>query len=247
MFKDKVVIITGGARGVGFAAARKMLENHAKVIIFDKNQEKTEKSVQELKKMNEAFEIAGMWPNLRDYQSVYDAIHEVADKYGRIDILVSNAGITGMGDFYSYTPEYFNEVMGVNLFGGFNCAHSVAPIMKEQGGGVIVFTSSNTAFFGTSGGCAYPVSKAAVNALVRNLGRELAKDQIRVVGVAPGLVDTDMVAGISDEVRQMVAGRNPQGRFGTADENADVILFLASDAAKRITAITVPVAGGGMD
>ncbi|HIS44068.1 MAG TPA: SDR family oxidoreductase [Candidatus Scatomorpha merdigallinarum] len=247
MFKDKIAVVTGGTRGIGFAVAEKLLPQGAKVVLFGSKQETVDSALDSLRAAYPGSEVSGMWPELRNYESVSSAMHEIAGKYGRIDMLVCCAGITGMGNFYDYTPEYFERVVGLNLFGTFNCAHSVAPIMKEAGGGVMLFSSSNTAMWGTASGCAYPVSKCCINALARNLGRELAKDNIRVNAVAPGLVDTDMVGPISQEVKDMVAARNPQGRFAPAEEVAKVYMFMLSDDSSRVTSETLPAAGGGMD
>lgn len=247
MFENKVVVITGGTRGIGYAVAEKMLEQKATVVLFGSKQETVDTAVNSLKAKYAASAVSGMWPDLCDYESVKVSMHEIADKYGRIDVLICCAGITGMGSFYDYTPEYFERVVSVNLFGTFNCAHVVAPIMKAQGGGVMLFSSSNTAMWGTASGCAYPVSKCCINALARNLGRELAPDNIRINAVAPGLVETDMVGPISQEVKDMVAARNPQRRFASAEEVARSYMFLAGEEASRIAAVTLPVAGGGMD
>lgn len=247
MFQNKIVVVTGGTRGIGYAVAEKLLERNAAVILFGTRQETVEAAVGSLKDRYPSGVVSGMWPDLRNYESVQAAMEQIAGQYGRIDILICCAGITGMGSFYDYTPEYFERVVGVNLFGTFNCAHAAAPIMRDNGGGVMLFSSSNTAMWGTASGCAYPVSKCCINALARNLGRELAKDNIRVNAVAPGLVDTDMVGPISQKIKEMVAARNPQGRFAPAEEVAKAYVFLAGEEASRITAITLPVAGGGMD
>lgn len=247
MFKDKVAFVTGGSSGIGFAICRMFLKNHATVVLCGSCQETADAAVAKLLEEDPAYPVLGMGFDVREYDKMKEAVEKAAALYGHIDIMVSNAGVSGMGKFYDYTPQYFERVVGVNLFGSFNAAHTVAPIMKAQGGGVIIMTSSNTGDYGTASGCAYPVSKAGVTGLIRNLGRELAKDNIRVVGVGPSLVETRMTAGITPEVKAIVAANNPQGRFVQPEEVAGIYGFLASDAASRITAVMLPASGGGMD
>ena len=247
MFKGKVAFVTGGSSGIGFGICQMFLKNHARVVLCGSTQEQADAAVAKLLEENPSYELTAMGFDVRDYAAMQAAVNRAVEIYGRIDIMVSNAGISGMGKFYDYTPEYFERVIGVNLFGCFNAAHTVAPVMKAQGGGVIIMTASNTGDYGTFSGCAYPVSKAGVIGLIRNLGRELAKDNIRVVGVGPSLVESRMTAGLTPEVKAMVAANNPQGRFVTPEEVAGIYGFLASDAAYRINAVMVPASGGGLD
>lgn len=247
MFQNKVAFVTGGSSGIGFGICRMFLKNHATVVLCGSCQENADAAVAKLLEENAEYPVVGMGFDVRDYAKMKEAVDQTVARYGHLDIMVSNAGITGMGNFYDYTPEYFERVVRVNLFGCFNAAHAVAPVMKAQGGGVIIMTSSNTGDYGTFSGCAYPVSKAGVTGLIRNLGRELAKDNIRVVGVGPSLIETRITAGLSPEIKAVVAANNPQGRFVTPDEVAGVYGFLASDAAYRINGVMIPASGGGLD
>ena len=243
LLKGKVAVVTGGTRGIGLSIVRKYLEEGATVVLFGSRKETAEKAVEELKKLNKKFAVEGMWPNLTNYAEVETAINEIAKKYGKIDVLVNNAGVSAMESIYTYKPEDFDKVMALNVNAVFYGSRAVAPIMKQNGGGVIINTSSMVSIYGQPAGVAYPTSKFAVNGMTKSLARELAVDNIRVNAVAPGVTDTDMVANLPEQMREGVKRTIPLGRIGTPDEVADAFVYLASDMASYVTGEILSVDG----
>lgn len=243
LLKDKIAVITGGTRGIGFEIAKLYLEQGAKVVIFGSRQETADKAVQKLKDLNTNFEIIGMAPELSNLQSVEQTIGEIIKKFGRIDILVNNAGISAREPIYDYSEEAFDNIMNLNVKALFDCSKAVAPYMRDQGGGCIINTSSIVSLYGQPSGCGYPASKAAVNGLTKSLARELGKDNIRVNAVAPGVTRTDMLANLPDELVAKVSAPIPLGRVGEPHEIANVFLFLASELASYVSGAIISVDG----
>lgn len=243
LLKDKVAIVTGGTRGIGYAIVHTFLENKAKVILCGSRPETAEKAVEALKKENGEYEVEGISPDLTDYDSVAKAIEDVKARYGKIDILVNNAGISASEPVYDYDPKNFDKIMNLNVNSCFYTSKAVAPIMKENGGGVILNTSSMVSIYGQPAGVGYPASKFALNGMTKSLARELAKDNIRVNAVAPGVTDTDMVAALPEQTRQYITSTIPLGRIGTPQDIANAFLFLASPLADYITGVVLSVDG----
>lgn len=243
MLKEKVAIVTGGTRGIGFATVKKFLDNNAKVVLFGSRKESVDKAIEELKKENDNYEVMGLFPNLSDPSEIKKAFDEVKDKYGKIDILVNNAGISARESIYDYKEEDFKKIMDLNVNAVFNCSKAVAPIMKKQGGGVILNTSSMVSLYGQPSGCGYPASKFAVNGLTKSLARELGRDNIRVNAVAPGVTMTDMMKNVPDEKIKPIIATIPLGRIGTPEDIANAFLFLASDMSSYITGVILSVDG----
>lgn len=241
MLKNKVAIVTGGTRGIGYAIVKAFLQEGATVALFGSRQETVDKAVQSLKE--EGYSVMGLCPNLSSYEEVEKAINKVKNAYGRIDILVNNAGVSAREPLYNYDPASFDKVMNLNVNSIFYAVKAVAPIMKEQGGGSIVNTSSMVSIYGQSAGVAYPASKFAVNGLTKSLARELGKDNIRVNAVLPGVTRTDMVAALPPEMVARVSASIPLGRVGEPEEVANAFVFLASDKASYITGAMLSVDG----
>lgn len=241
--KNKVAVVTGGTRGIGFAIVREYLENGAKVVLFGSRKESAEKAVNALKQENAKYEVEGMYPDLTSFAELEKTMNDIAKKYGKIDILVNNAGVSAMESIYDYKPEDFDKVVKLNLNAVFYGIKAVAPIMKQNGGGVVINTSSMVSLYGQPSGCAYPASKFAVNGLTKSLARELAKDNIRVNAVAPGVTDTDMVANLPEAVREGVKKTIPLGRIGTPEDVANAFVYLASDKASYVTGEILSVDG----
>ncbi len=198
LLEGKVAIVTGGTRGIGFEVVRKYLANGAKVTLFGSRQETVDKALAKLREENPDWTVDGMFPRLTDAAEVEKAILAVKEKYGRVDILVNNAGISQSTPLYQYTPEEFDKAIDMNVRAVFYAILPAAKIMKEQGGGCIINTSSMVSITGQPAGVGYPASKFAVNGMTISLARELGKDQIRVNAVAPGVTKTDMVAATAD-------------------------------------------------
>lgn len=243
MLKDKVAVITGATRGIGYATAKKFLENGCKVVIFGSKSETVSKALESLRKENKDYDVKGFYPDLTNLKEVEEVFNKIKDLYGKIDILVNNAGISARESIYEYKEEDFKKIMDLNVNAVFNCSKAVSLIMKENKGGVILNTSSMVSIYGQPSGCGYPASKFAVNGLTKSLARELGKDGIRVNAVAPGIILTDMMKSVPDNVIEPLIKTIPLGRIGMAEDVANAFLFLASDMASYITGAILPVDG----
>ncbi len=243
MLQGKVAIVTGGTRGIGLAIVRTYLQNGAKVALFGSREETVNKALDELKAENAGWEVIGMAPDLTDYAAVKAAVDDVAHHFGKVDILVNNAGISAREPLEAYEPESFKRIMDLNVTALFNGCKAVEPIMKEQGGGCIINTSSMVSLYGQPSGVGYPTSKFAVNGMTKSLARELGRVGIRVNAVAPGVTRTDMVAALPPEIVARISAPIPLGRIGEPEEVANVFLFLASDLASYVTGAVISVDG----
>lgn len=243
MLKGKVAVVTGGTRGIGYAVVKKYLENGAKVIFFGSRKETVDKALEKFHEENPAWEPEGMYPKLTDAAQVEETIRVIKQKYGKIDILVNNAGISQSTKLYDYTPEEFDQIMDLNVRALFYTILPVAKIMKEQGGGCIINTSSMVSINGQTAGVGYPTSKFAVNGMTISLARELGKDHIRVNAVAPGVTKTDMVAALPQQIVDQIASTIPLGRIGEAEDVANAFLYLASDMADYVNGEILSVDG----
>ena len=243
MLKNKVAIVTGGTRGIGYAVVEKFLQNGATVVLFGSRQETVTKAVASLKEKNENWEVSGAWPTLTDADAMTAEISKIKDKYGRIDILVNNAGISDSAPIEKYTADHFSKIMDLNVNAVMNGIIPVVEIMKQQGGGCILNTSSMVSICGQPSGVAYPTSKYALNGLTWSLARELGPFHIRVNAVAPGITRTDMVAALPKEMIQPLIKRIPLRRMGEAEDVANAFLFLASDMASYVTGEILSVDG----
>ena len=241
MLKDKVAIITGGTRGIGLATARLFKENNAEVIIFGKEKESVDKAIETLNE--EGHQVIGYYPNLSDYNEIEKIIKEVYEKYGHIDILINNAGISANKKIEDTTSEDFSKIMDLNVNAIFNMSKAVISYMKQQKSGVILNTSSMVSIYGQPSGVGYPASKFAVNGITKSLARELAPSNIRVNAVAPGITKTEMVASLPKEMIEPLIKTIPLGRIGEPRDIANAFLFLASDMASYITGVILSVDG----
>ena len=244
MLKGKTAVVTGGTRGIGFAIAKKFLDNGANVAICGSRQDSVDKALAKLTEYEGR--VMGIWPDLCDPQQVAEAFASVKARFGSLDILANNAGISSRTSLYEYTVEEFSRIMDINVKAVFVCSQAAARIMKEQGGGAIISTSSMVGEYGQPSGCGYPASKFAVNGLTRSLARELAKDQIRVNAVAPGVTRTDMLSALPTEMVDRISASIPLGRVGEAEDIANAYLYLASDLASYVTGVTIRVDGAAM-
>lgn len=241
--KDKVALITGGSRGIGFSTADKFLQEGAVVILTASSQGSADRAVSLLKEKHPGGTVAGISPDLSSLESVREAFRAATSVYGCIDILVNNAGVSESTPFMEYTEETFNKVMDLNIKGVFNATRAAAECMVARGTGVILSTSSMVSISGQPSGFAYPASKFAVNGLTVSLARELGPMGIRVNAVAPGITETDMMKAVPKEVIDPMIARIPLRRLGQPEDIANAFVFLASDEASYITGVVLSVDG----
>ncbi len=236
--KGKIAIVTGAAQGIGKAICENLSNQGANVILNDINEVAVLEAVADL-----GPKVEGFVGDVGNMQTINELVNYAKGKYGKVDILVANAGLTLFGDFFEYTPEDFMKVVQVNLFGSFFLAQSTSKLMKENGGGTILFMSSVTGNQAHRDLAAYSMSKAALQMLAKNLVIELSKYHINVNCVAPGAIVTErtsMDASYMDTWSHLT----PMGRPGTVDDVANAVSFLVSDGAKQITGQTLIVDGG---
>ncbi len=244
MLTNKTAAATGGTRGIGLAIVKKYLENGANVVVMGSRKETVDKALAGLTEYEGR--VMGLWPDLCDPEAVAEAFAAAKERFGSLDILANNAGISSRTSLYDYTVEEFGKILDINVKAVFVCSQAAARIMKEQGGGVIINTSSMVAEYGQPAGCGYPATKFAVNGLTRSLARELAKDHIRVNAVAPGVTRTDMVAALPPEMVERISSGIPLGRVGEPEDIANAFLYLASSQASYVTGVTLRVDGAAM-
>ncbi len=246
--RDKVTLITGGAAGIGRATALRFAAEGARVAICDLNEAAGRETVQLLGSAAR-FDVV----DVTDRQAVQEWVDGVAAHYGRIDVLVNNAGVLrdGLlvkfkeGQMVGQMPESdFDRVIAVNLKGAFNCTQAVAPVMIRQGSGVILNAASIVGLDGNFGQTNYVASKAGVIGMTKVWARELGRYSIRVNAVAPGVTVTEMTAALPEKALESLKARTPLGRLGQPEDIANAYLFLASDEAAFISGVTLRVDGG---
>lgn len=243
LFENKVVIVTGGSRGIGYATVEAFLKEGATVILCGSRPESAEKAVAQLKESDASAKVEGISPDLTDYDCVKAEFDRIVEKYGKIDILVNNAGVSDSTPFNDYKQEDFERVMDLNIKGVFNCSKAVTDCMTKQGSGVILNTSSMVSIYGQPSGIAYPTSKFAVNGFTLSLARELGPKGIRVNAVAPGITYTDMMRRVPKEVIDPLVAQIPLRRIGQPEDIANAFVFLASEKASYITGVVLKVDG----
>ncbi len=241
--KDKVAIITGGSRGIGFATADRFLQEGAAVVITASSSANAEKAAAKLKALHPDGNVSGISPDLSSLQSVREAFSQVVKQYGKLDILVNNAGVSESTPFSAYTEETFDKVIDLNVKGVFNASRVASEYMTNSGSGVILNTSSMVSIYGQPSGIAYPTSKFAVNGFTLSLARELGPKGVRVNAVAPGITETDMMKAVPKEVIEPMIRQIPLRRLGQPEDIANAFVFLASDEASYITGVILSVDG----
>ncbi len=241
--ENKVAIVTGGSRGIGYATVEAFIKEGAAVVLTASRQETADKAVAQLKEAYPDAKVEGIWPDLSDYEAVKAAFDAVAEKYGKIDILVNNAGISESTPFDKYTSDIFDNVIDLNVKAVFNGSKAAAEWMVKEGSGVILNTSSMVGRDGQPSGIAYPTSKFAVNGFTLSLARELGPKGIRVNAVAPGITETDMMKAVPKSVIEPMIARIPLRRLGQPEDIANAFVFLASEEASYITGVVLHVDG----
>ena len=242
--QDKVAIVTGGTRGIGYIIVKEFLQNGAKVALCGSRQETVDKALAKLAEEGFTDDVMGICPNLTDADSVKGAFDQVVQRFGRLDVLCSTAGVRSRTALVDYTVEEFESVMDINVIAPFVCSQAAARIMISQGGhGSIINTSSMVGKHAQPSGSAYPTSKFAINGLTLSLARELAKHDIRVNAVAPGITHTDMVDALPESMIKPLIESIPLGRIGEPEDIANAFLFLASEMSSYISGAVIPVDG----
>lgn len=239
LLENKIAIVTGGTRGIGLAIVKAFLAEGATVVLCGSRQETVDKALAQLP----GEKVEGICPDLTSYESVKAAFDAVEAKYGRIDVLVNNAGVSAREPFTSYTQDMFEKTMDLNLTAVFNCSRAVVDGMKARHSGVILNTSSMVSKYAQPSGIAYPTSKFAVNGFTLALARELGPDGIRVNAVAPGITKTDMVAALPEQMIAPLIAQIPLRRIGEPEDIANAFVFLASDKASYISGQVLGVDG----
>jgi len=239
--QDKVVIITGAGKGIGRETALLFAQKGAKVVVADYDTSG--------KKVAEEITTSGgeaifCYVNVTDQAQVQEMVNNTLERFGRIDVLINNAGITQDGLLTKLSIEQWNAVIGVNLTGVFNCTQAVVPIMVQQGSGSIANASSVVGVYGNVGQTNYAATKAGVIGLTKSWAKELGKKGIRTNAVAPGFIISDMTAKVPEKVLQLMKEKTPLGRLGTPRDVASVYLFLASEAGSFINGAVIQVDGG---
>ncbi|GFI02462.1 MAG: 3-oxoacyl-[acyl-carrier-protein] reductase [Lachnospiraceae bacterium] len=243
MLKGKVALVTGAGRGIGREIAVTLAKEGAFVIVnFNGSKERAQETVEEIKKAGG--EAVSYGCNVADFTACGEMITTLVKEYGHIDILVNNAGITKDNLLMKMSEDDFDSVIDVNLKGCFNTMRHLSRQMLKQKGGKIINISSVTGVMGNPGQANYCASKAGIIGLTKSAARELGSRQITVNAVAPGFIETEMTKDLSDAIRENMKAQILLKRTGTAKEVADVVAFLASEAANYITGQVISVDGG---
>lgn len=241
---NKVAVVTGAARGIGRASAERLLAEGAKVVIADVDSDRLNETA---KAIGSPGKVLAVVTDVSKKDQVEALIVAAVREFGRVDIMVNNAGIAMVQDFLDVTKADYDKVLGVNLEGAFWGTQAAARQMIAQGeGGVIINMSSINSGLANPRVATYAITKGGMNQITGTAAVAFARNGIRVVGVGPGTIDTEMVRGefVSDATEQAILSRTPLGRYGTAAEIAAVVAFLASDDASYITGETIYPDGG---
>lgn len=240
--EDKVAIITGAARGIGFSIAEMLSEHGATSIIIDLNQEAVDAAIQKIDDMgNRAIGFTADVTNSDEIASIFKEIHK---EFGKIDILINNAGITKDGLLMKMKESDWDAVMNVNLKGTFICTQKVCRYMMKSRSGVILNIASVVGIMGNAGQANYAASKGGIIALTKSSAKEFASRNIRVNAIAPGFIQTEMTDKLSQEIIDTYSAAIPLSRLGAAKDVANLCMFLASEEAGYITGQTIQVDGG---
>lgn len=240
--KDKVALVTGGARGIGRAIAMTFAREGADIVVADINLEIAQKTASEIEGLGR--KALALEMDVTDYQKVEEGVNKILDKFGKVDILVNNAGITKDNLLLRMSQAEWDAVINVNLKGTFNCIKAVSRPMVKQRSGKIISIASIIGLMGNWGQANYAASKAGVIALTKTVAKELASRNINANSVAPGFIQTDMTAKLSEDVKAKMLEAIPMAKLGTPEDVASVCLFLASEDSSYITGQTITVDGG---
>ncbi|WP_102371478.1 SDR family NAD(P)-dependent oxidoreductase [Enorma phocaeensis] len=242
LLKGKTAVVTGGSRGIGLAIVKRFLEEGANVALCGSRPETAQKAVDAILAEHPDAPVMGIAPNIADEAELEAAFREVVERFGKLDIVCNNAGISQSTPLADYTAEEFDKIIDINIKGVLNGCQAASRVLGE--GGVIINTSSMVSKMGQPSGVAYPMSKFAVNGITISLARELGPRGIRVNAVAPGVTATDMVASLPEEMIKPIADAIPLKRVGQPEDVANAFVFLASDLGSYVTGEVLAVDGG---
>jgi|SRR5579875_1280259 3-oxoacyl-[acyl-carrier protein] reductase len=239
----KVALVTGGSRGIGRAIALALAEGGADILL---NYSRSDKQAEEVKQQIEAMgrKCVTVRADVSKFEQAQNLGKAVVNHFGKVDILINNAGVNRDRTLRRMTPEQWNEVIQTNLSSVFNCTKAVIETMIAQGSGVIVSVSSIIGEMGNIGQANYAATKAGIIGFTKTMAKELAGNNIRVNAIAPGFIETDMLGTVPEDIRKQIVAQIPLGRFGTPEEIALAVLYLCSPAASWITGITLRINGG---
>ncbi|MBU4252805.1 MAG: 3-oxoacyl-[acyl-carrier-protein] reductase [Candidatus Omnitrophica bacterium] len=240
--EGKVALITGGARGIGRAIALTFAREGADIVVADVNLEIAQKTASEIESLGR--KALALEMDVTNYDLVEAGINKILDKMGKVDILVNNAGITKDNLLLRMSQADWDAVINVNLKGTFNCIKAVSRPMVKQRSGRIISIASIIGLMGNPGQANYAASKAGIIALTKTVAKELASRNINANAVAPGFIQTEMTAKLSEEIKQKMLEAIPLGKLGTPEDVANVCLFLASQESSYITGQTITIDGG---
>lgn len=242
LMKNKVAFITGSAKGIGKGIAYEFAKNGYKVVINCKNSlEKMNETAEELKQYTEVMAVQA---DLSDYETAKKVIDDIVLKFGHIDVLVNNAGISYIGLFNTMKPDEWHNIMNNNLNTVFNCTHCALQYMVSEHRGTIINISSMWGQLGGSCEAVYSASKGGINSFTKALGKELALSGIKVNAISCGAIDTEMNSFLSEQERLDLENEIPAGRFGTVEEVGKLALFLASENSNYINGQIISIDGG---
>ena len=242
LLEGKVALVTGAARGIGKAIALRFAEQGANVaIVVRAINENTDQIINTL--ASYGVKAKAYVTDASSFEGAHAVVKQVAEEFGRLDILVNNAGITKDGLMMRMSEEQWDDVINVNLKSAFNFIHAVTPVMARQRGGSIINMSSVVGLSGNAGQCNYAASKAGMIGLAKSIAKEMGPRGIRANAIAPGFIDTDMTNQLPQEVRDQWNQQIPLRRSGTAEDVANVALFLASDLSAYVSGQVINCCG----